>query len=206
MLTINGNSPRTGNNTIRIVRIILARCRSLEKRRPAAFYLLTCDTTPVILRLRGICPPVLRRNIFKSQSPNGDPTAGKRLLKTFLLRSCSQFHFRCRRGFPPVAGVGWLRKARENVPSFPYAEEGGHLSPVILRIPSSVILRIPSPVIPRIPSSVIPRIPSPVIPSGARNLLPTLRNGHNASALNAFSLHYASQCPAPSSHFCATSL
>ena len=144
------------------------RCRSLEKRRPAAFYLLTCDTTPVIPRPRPF------------PSFHG----------TFLLRTCSQFHFRCRRGFPPVAGVGWLRKARENVPSLPYAEEGGHLSPVILRIPSSVI----------------PRIPSPVISGGARNLLPTLRNGHNAFALNAISLHYASQCPAPSSHFCATSL
>ena len=60
---------------------------------------------------------------------------------TRYLRTCSQFHFRCRRGFPPVAGVGWLRKARENVPSLPYAEEGGHLSPVIPRIPSSVIPR-----------------------------------------------------------------
>ena len=30
------------------------------------------------------------------------------------------------RGLPPVVVVGWLRKARENVSSLPYTEEGGH--------------------------------------------------------------------------------
>ena len=45
-----------------------------------------------------------------------------------VLRPFGQLLLRCQRGFPPVFGGGWLRKARENVPSLRYTEEGGHPS------------------------------------------------------------------------------
>ena len=58
-------------------------------------------------------------------------TRARTAAATGFLRPFGQLLLRCRRGFPPAVGVGWLRNARENVPSLPYTEEGGHHPPII---------------------------------------------------------------------------
>ena len=55
-------------------------------------------------------------------------TRARTAAATRFPRPLGQPHLHRRRVFPPAVGGGWLRNARENVPSLPYTEEGGYPS------------------------------------------------------------------------------
>ena len=78
--------------------------------------------------VRGICPPVSGQwpSKARSQEAASHPllrsSADGRAFDGHRPSTCGQRQ----RGHPPVVGGGWLRKARENVPTLPFSEKGSH--------------------------------------------------------------------------------